>query len=38
MGLNVLAAEKDSEIDPIMMQYGGSKLKFDELLPLVKAL
>lgn len=38
MGLNVLAAEKESEIDPIIMQYGGSKFKFDELLPLVKAL
>lgn len=38
MGLNVLAAEKESEIDPIIMQYGGSKLKFDELFSLVKAL
>lgn len=38
MGLNALAAEKDSEIEPIIEQYGGNKLMFVELLPLVKAL
>jgi len=36
MGLNVLAVETDQQLEPILKEYGGTKLQFNDLFKLVR--
>lgn len=36
MGLNVLAVENEAQLSPIMQEFGGTQLKFEDLFELVR--